>query len=648
MIRSYGSLIVFAAAGSFMSSAVLAQDLAQETAERDDSAAAAAVDAFGEQVGLNQAGLYSPVQTRGFDLIAGGGAFRVDGFYFHPAALPSDSLVEGSSVNVGIAATGLDLPSPTGVVNYRLRDPGPRTSLSITAGLREEQSPAIELLGTLVSEDQRWGLVGHTLIMPDANRSSGEDGPVLQAAAVGRWSPGMDTRLRLFGSYGKSDWDGDISVLAAGPGVPPPLRPRFRYGPDWARSSSSSGNAGVLFEHRLDDWSVGASAVRSVNRARRSDVTVLEVDRDGDVAATTFHTPSVRSRSNSIELKLARTLEAFGAEHRLGVALRQRSSVTGRALAAEVPLGNFTLEEGPPDLPAPALPDDYARGEDKVDQRILSATYGLRLGDMLDVRLGAHSNRYEKRVSAFDGTRSRAVDQTWLYSASAVWRPKPSWQIFASYVGGLEEAGTAPAAAANRGEVLPPVKARQFEIGMRYQVTPELNVIVAAFDIRKPTYGLRTDGIYARAGTVSHRGIEASLTGRLTPTTTVVLGANLARPSVSGELVASGAINRVAPGVSRLNATVSIEQQLTPQLSLDSYFLYEGRRRRDGVTGTEVRSVPWLVLGARYSRQVEGRQVSLRAQLINATGREGYWATPYGPLVAVNPRTYRLLLTADF
>src|SRR3712207_6864144 len=50
---------------------------------------------------------------------------------------------------------------------------------------------------------------------------------------------------------------------------------------------------------------------------------------------------------------------------------------------------------------------------------------------------------------------------------------------------------SAPDAARNRGAVLPPVEARQYEIGARFDLTPGLKLIVAGFDIRKPIYGDR-------------------------------------------------------------------------------------------------------------------------------------------------------------
>jgi iron complex outermembrane receptor protein len=40
--------------------------------------------------------------------------------------------------------------------------------------------------------------------------------------------------------------------------------------------------------------------------------------------------------------------------------------------------------------------------------------------------------------------------------------------------------------------------------------------------------------------------------------------------------------------------------------------------------------------------------LSLRAQVVNAFGPHGYYATPYGPLVPIPASTLRLLLNADF
>jgi len=613
--------------------------------DAQDSAATAAEDAFGASVGINQVGLYSPYQTRGFDLISTGGAFRIDGFYFHPAALPSESLVSGSSINVGIAATALDLPLPTGVVGYRLREPGERSALSITAGTRGFGSPSVEALGSLVSGDGELGLVAHSFVSPDEKWSMGQQGSRFDAGAVARWAPGPGTRLRVFGVVSRQSHNGDIAVLPQGAVTPPPLRTRHNYSPDWARSRSTSGNFGALIEHRSGGWTLGASAVRSTRESSRTDTTVLAIDGAGRVTSTLYHTPEADSRSDSAEVKAFRTFALAGATHRVGLAFRQRNSISRRADATAIPAGHFTIRDGPAAIPRPNLPGDSPSSRDQVDQNILSATYELSAGDDFEFRLGAHRNRYEKTFRDSRGERSAQLDKTWLYSASALWNPTRRLHIFGSYVAGLEESGVAPDAALNRGEVLPPVEARQYEIGARFDLTPRLGFILAGFDIRKPIYGLRPDSIYAPVGTVRHRGVEASLTGELTPTTTVVLGANVLQARISGAQVDAGIVNPVAPGVSRFNATIAFEQKLTDRWSIDAYILYEGSRRRDSRSDVELAGVPFGYIGTRYDMTLAGAELSLRAQLVNMFDRKGYYATPYGPLVPVTGQHWRLLLT---
>lgn len=613
--------------------------------EPQDSAATSAEDAFGASVGINQVGLYSPYQTRGFDLISTGGAFRIDGFYFHPAALPSESLVSGSSINVGIAATALDLPLPTGVVGYRLREPGERNSLSVTAGTRGFGSPSIEALGSLISGNGEFGLVAHSFVSPNEKWSTGQNGSRYDVGGVARWAPGPGTRVRVFAGVSGQSHEGDLAVLPRGEAMPPPLERRRNYSADWARSRSTSGNFGALIEHRSGGWMFGASAVRSTRDSPRTDTTVLEIDGAGQVSSTLYHTPLAYSRSDSAEIKAFRTFALAGASHRVGLAFRQRNSVSRRADAIAIPAGSFTLSNGPVPVARPDLPANVPSSRDQVDQNILSATYQLSVDDAFELRLGAHRNHYEKAFRNTRGERSAQLDKSWLYSASALWNPTSKWHIFASYVSGLEESGIAPDAATNRGEVLPPVEAKQYEVGVRYDLTPRLGLILAGFDIRKPIYGLRTDSVYAPVGTVRHRGVEASLTGQLTPTTTVVLGANVLQARIFGELVDAGRVNPTAPGVSRFNGTIAIEQKLTPRWSIDGYLLYEGARRRDSTSRTEAAGVPFGYVGARYDCTVAGTDLSLRAQLVNMFDRKGYYATPYGPLVPVTGQHWRILLT---
>src|ERR687897_1111398 len=89
------------------------------TAAAQDSAVKSAADAFGERAGIEQSGLYTESQVRGFDL-NDSGAYRIDDAYFSRAGPPDDTVLSGVGVRVGVNAARLAYPSPSGVVNYRL------------------------------------------------------------------------------------------------------------------------------------------------------------------------------------------------------------------------------------------------------------------------------------------------------------------------------------------------------------------------------------------------------------------------------------------------------------------------------------------------------------------------------------------------
>jgi iron complex outermembrane receptor protein len=622
-----------------------ADDAAPEPAPA--TATSAAEDAFGERVGIDQIGLYGESQARGFDLQSSG-AYRIDGAYFVRAAPLSDSVASGLSVRVGVAATALDLPSPSGVVVYRLREPGPANALTVTTGLREYETPHLELLGTVVNRSGSLGVIAHALIRPHVNYPLGQKGPAHNAGAVVRWRPDEATSLRIFGAYAITRYDGSFAVVPADAAVPPPVRPRHDYSPAWAKADAQDLTGGLLFHHGWEGWSLDLSAIRSTNRANRSDFTILATDRDGDVVSTLYYTPPVETSADSGEIRLARTFAALGARHRIGIAARYRRSLVERAAATPFAAGTFTLRDGPAEVPQPTLPIAVPRGEDVVRQSIFSATYGIEFSDRAQLRLGAHRSRYDKRVLDFDDRASRRVQDTWLYNASVTWRPWRGLRLFASYVTGLEEVGVAPTSATNRGEVLPPVEARQTEVGARYELASGLNLIVAGFDIRKPTYGLRGDGAFALVGDVRHRGFEMSVAGRIGSGTKAVLGALILKPRVGGALVETGLVGRTPAGISRFNFIASVEQRLGSAWSADAQFKYDGPREIDSANSAKAPGVAILDLGAGWDLGAVGVPASLRVQLLNVANAHGYYATASGFLGPLWSRTFRVLLTANF
>src|SRR3982750_1172386 len=88
----------------------------------DDNAVTEADDAFGKTVGDEQVGIYNPDLARGFSPVAAGHV-PIEGLYFDMQNNPTDRIIGGSSIHVGISAQGYPFPAPTGIADYSLRKP---------------------------------------------------------------------------------------------------------------------------------------------------------------------------------------------------------------------------------------------------------------------------------------------------------------------------------------------------------------------------------------------------------------------------------------------------------------------------------------------------------------------------------------------
>jgi iron complex outermembrane receptor protein len=294
------------------------------------------------------------------------------------------------------------------------------------------------------------------------------------------------------------------------------------------------------------------------------------------------------------------------------------------------------------------LPWSGTRGKDTVEQVTASAGYGLAWSDKAQLRFAVHRTRYDKEVLSIAGIRTEGVSEATLYNTSAVVSLTDRTAVFGSWMTGLEEAGVAPTSAINRDDVLPPVEAEQFEVGLRHAITPNLTAIGAVFDVSKPTNGFRDDRSFGLVGEVRHRGVEGSISGQLDANTSVVLGAVAFEAEVSGPLVDAGVVGSRAAGISQVIANANVERQLGAHWSVDVGLGYTGERWADTANTFKTPAITTLNIGARHRFELAGRPSEFRILASNLTDAEGYRATPSGVLSPVTPRTVRALLTVTF
>lgn len=608
-----------------------------------DNALTSAVDAFGERAGIEQSGLYSESQVRGFDL-NDSGAYRIDDAYFNRAAVLDDTVLAGAGVRVGVNAARLAYPAPSGVVTYRLREAGPVNELRLGAGVRD--------FGTQVAQGDgsyrkgAFSLAGGFLWRPLLRFAQGYEGKAFNAGAVAAWDIAPDRRLRVFGSMYRRDYDGDYVVAASGTAMPPALRRLHQYSPSWADTRALSTNYGVLYDAKFGGLRLDVSAFRSIFDIDNTDYTIISADAAGRATATTYRAAGRTRRADSVEARLGRQFDSDKSRHLGTLSLRGGRTTAELVSSLAVPLGAFQLPGDPPEVPEPRW--SGTRGQDRVEQVTASAGYAFSWADRFQLRLGVHRTRYDKAVLSIAGAKSQRVSQSTNYNASAVFNLTDRAALFGSWVTGLEESGVAPTMASNRDEVLPPSEAEQREFGARYAFTPQLTFIGALFDVSKPSQGSRTDGSFGVVGDVRHRGVEASVAGKLNDRTSIVVGMARFESAVTGPLVDAGLVGSEGVGVSQQAAAASIEYRLRDGWSLDANLTYSGERWVDIANTLKAPAVATVGLGARRSFTLGGRPAALRILASNLTGEDGYLVARTGLLTPVSPRTLRAVLTVTW
>jgi len=637
--------------------ALLATSATTALAQATANPVTTADDAFGFTIGDESVGIYDASSVRGFDLEAAGN-YRVNGGYFVKSSGVSSFFLDTTTVRIGLNTLNVDLPGPSGVVDFKLRDPAAGEPSQLTAGLDEYEQPFLDLLLKRRSGDGRFsGALGLGLVFDKKDAQGGDDGQSWLLGGTARATLGAAT-ARVFGGEYNYERAGTFRFTLDDPAERPRLK-RGRYlGQDWARSKGQRRIAGLLLDTPLGaGWTAGATGVFSQEDPTRA-ASQLFLGLDGDLQARSLviASPQQRATAWSGEARLGWTGETGAAAHRLTFLARGRRSRHSFGGDRVLDLGRVGLDQPIPAVARPDLSGARANLSDETDQWGLGASYRLSWANRLTLNAGVLRTDYEKTFIAADGVaRSRAVAPV-LYNIGGAVRVTPDLDLYGSYSRGLEEAGAAPSSAANRNEVLNAIRVTQREIGARYAVSDDVTLVVAAFQTEKPYAGLdAATNVFRTLGSVRHRGVEASLSGRLNEALTVVVGGVWLDPAISGDEVESGVVGRRPLGVARLRGVANLNYTVAavPGLSLDAGLEHVGARPFRAAVGPDGRQprlpAEWEAnFGLRYRLSVAGWRPTLRAQVLNAFGGYGLSVNGAETLDYSAPRRVRVLLTTEF
>ncbi len=643
---------------SFLVSTIIVTLLLSDRADAQANANAVtgASDAFGFRNGDESVGIYDETSVRGFSLEAAGN-YRVNGSYFVKNSGVSAFFLESNTVQIGYNTFGVVLPGPSGIVNYRLRDPARGEPSSITAGFDVFGQPYAELLLKHRTADNRASFsigVGRVVNVRDVQ--GGRGGDSLLVAGAGRLTLGS-LIARVFGGEYQYERAGQFRVVPAAEGLPPQIG-RGRYlGQDWAREKGQRRIAGVLLDAQIAPRAgVGATLIFSQEDPSRGFTQLIQSPDASRISGSLMIAlPQQRSTAWSGELRAHWQLGSGQFAHRFDLTIRGREQRGRIGGATIVPLGASDFGERPEPAPMPMLDDGDARLRDAVSQYGFGLGYRASWQDRLRVNLGLLRTDYTKRFLGADGTMHESGARPWLYNAGLAWDVQRALQLYGSYSRGLEEAGVAPSVASNRNEVLNAIIVTQRELGIRYAPGPSMSFVLAGFDTRKPYAGIDgTTGAYRFLGQVRHRGIEASLSARPVPGLSIVLGGVVLDP----RLIAADTegLGRRPVGVPSLRAIANMDYALpgVPGLSLDIGFTHVGNRparsRKTGLGAEQlmVDAMTSINLGLRYNFKIARQGFVLRAQLLNAFNQYSWDINASETLAYSPPRRARLVLTALF
>lgn len=589
----------------------------------EDNAVTAAEDAFGTSIGNESIGLYSSSQVRGFSPVTAGNV-RIEGVYLDRQGWIASRLVSGSTIRVGLSAQGYPFPAPTGIVDYRLRGVGARPMVSVVAGSFAYGAPSIEVDAQLPLDGDRLG-VAFGASYAHEEYYDGADAGYFRAAIIPRWRPADNVEIIPFWSatIGKGE-EVAPTIIAAGSFVPPQAPRRLYFGQNWTAKDSSSTNAGVIVKARIgENWAVAGGVFRSTFENERNFAqNFLETTQDGRTRAQVIADPGQRYASISGDLRISRSFVEGPRLHTLHASVRARrlDNRYGGA-AAPIDLGEQQLGA------VVRLPDPspFAFGEQTIDhvrQATIGIAYEGRWRNVGELSLGIQRADYSKTIDLpGDLPSTRVEDKPWLFNASAAAYLTDGIALYAGYTRGLEESGLAPNNAANRNEALPAIRTRQADAGIRWAISPRMKLVAGVFDVRKPYFNTDEANIFTVLGDVRHRGAELSLSGNPTDRLSLVAGAVLMQPRVTGEAVELGRVGRKPLGQSAtiLRGNADYRVPFLSGVSVDLAVSWYGKRAASRDNLVSVDPYALIDIGARYRFKLGKSPATFRAQMQNVT-----------------------------
>lgn len=331
-------------------------------------------------------------------------------------------------------------------------------------------------------------------------------------------------------------------------------------------------------------------------------------------------------------------------------AWRNRKSAYG---ASAIPIGTGDLWTGIHQA-KPAPTKFNTRWNNKTRVKSYSVVDYMTL-DKWNFVLGAHKHEATSRSYKYKNENSNEMtgidtvktdDTSPIYGI--IYRPGENWSVYASHSENFDAGSSANTTFENYGEVLPPLKTKQNEIGVKYKKN-DLLWTLSCYEIKQDNlisvYKTGFDKPFqSKDGEARHKGIELSVNGKLSDKWNIIGG--VAHMDAKQEKTTKGELDGIrVNGTSQWTAVLGLEYNPSDAWSILGRAIYTGRTP---VMNEKIWAGGYTVfdLGATYRTHVGKVPAEFSLMCNNLLNRD-YWEVSRGNQVYLSlPRTYTF--TAKF
>jgi iron complex outermembrane receptor protein len=290
----------------------------------------------------------------------------------------------------------------------------------------------------------------------------------------------------------------------------------------------------------------------------------------------------------------------------------------------------------------------YTYRDSDITQKALFASDTIQLTQRWSVLGGVRYTNYEQHGYSTTGATTSTYSQNGVVTPTValMFKLAPTTTLYTSYVESLEAGTVVGDTYANRGELLKPLRSKQYEVGIKSE-HERWSATAALFRIERGSAYANSANVYTQDGESIFQGVEFGGDVRLGTSWNV--GGDLMWINTKYEKGSANNGNRVAGApqfVVAGHATYSVPYVPGLRIGADAKFTGNTNVRRSGNLDTP--GYMLVNLGASYATRIGGYDVTFRAAIDNLLNRR-YWEYQYADYVTPgDPRTLSLNARIDF